>query len=709
MDAGALTYLHAARGSNVRSLWRHDLATGIRHRLARAPAPARHTETLTIDEELLRQRQHESGLGLTDYTASEHADVLVAVAAGCCLVSRDGAAARQLRGWSGVQAAIPSPDGGRLALVVAGDLWVTGHDGDNPVLITNDAAPGRFNGLPEFVAAEELDRFTGAWWSADGETLAWARVDETAVPEFAVGTDPARSVAERHRYPFAGAANASVSLWHCRPGSERPTSPASLGIEDGYLARVLAHPRGGWLVAVLPRDQRSLRWWRLDPPRPPVQLWEERCDPWVTLDDATHVLADGRVLRATETTGFRHLELRHPDGTLERRLTSGSWVVTGLVHVDEARGEALFLGTADGVLERHLYAVRLDAPRPEQRPPRLTPEPGWHEVVIARDGTRWVDTFSTRERAPAVMVRSRDGAAPILVRPPSATAATLRASVPELVDFTAADGSTALHGALFRPRRGRRAAADPLPAVVWVYGGPHSQHVRESWELTANPLRQALAAAGLAVVMVDGRGTANRGVDFAAGLNRAFGTVELDDQVAMVDQLAARHEIDPHRIAITGWSYGGYMTVRAMERRGDLFRAGVAGAPVVAWEGYDTAYTERYLDEPAREPDAYRRASLLPEAARISGPLLLIHGTLDENVHPRHSHWLLAALAEAGRPVDVEWLEGQRHRLQGPGPLNRRNRTTVEYLCHALGLSPPNEETAPRTRQPAVRPPRTAG
>ncbi len=420
-------------------------------------------------------------------------------------------------------------------------------------------------------------------------------------------------------------------------------------------------------------------------------LWEERAEPWINLDDATRVLADGRILRATEATGYRHLELRAADGSPGRRLTGGRWVVTGVVHLDERRGEVLFMATADGVLQRHAYVVPLDAPHPVERPARLTTEPGWHDAVVARDGDHWVDQWSTRTQAPTVLVRSRDGGPATVIHAPSATARQRHLVVPELRTFTTADGRTPLHGALFHPPE---PAGVPPPAVVWVYGGPHVQSVRDAWELTMHPLRQALAAAGFLVVVVDGRGSANRGIAFEAPLTGALGAAEVDDQAGVVTSLAAEDALDGTRVGITGGSYGGYMTIRCLLARGDLFRAGVAVAPVVAWEGYDSAYTERYLGDPAQHPEAYARSSISDRRSGLNGDLLVIHGTLDENVHPRHTELLLERLRSEASRVEVLWLAGERHRTQSRARILERDRRAVSHLARSLGAGSPDGDQA---------------
>jgi len=681
-DGRAITFLAPEPGGNLRSLWRLDLTSGKRTVLAGAdPAPS----SLTQEEELRRQRRHETSFGITDYRRADNADVIVAMQGARSIASRDGRPAVELSGASKAQAIYPDPSGRRIAWVRAGDMWCGDIAKGTARRLTHDAESGVTNGLEDFLAAEELDRFEGAWWSASGAELLFAHVDERHIPLVSVaaaGSAAERAGREMYRYPFAGGPNPRTTLRIATPGGDGVERDVGLDFADGYLARVVPHPLGGWLVAALPRDQTSLHWYLVDGSGSATELWIERSRPWITLDDATRILSDGRVVRATETSGYRHLELRNPDGAALRSLTTGSWVVTDLVHVDEVRREVLFVGTADGVLERHLYTVPLDARKPVAKPRRLTAEAGWHAVTVSDDGNRWVDSWSTRRQPPWVVVRSRDESADVVIHEPSADALRAGLVVPDLTTLPAADGATSLQVAIFRPER---PAGTPLVAsVVWVYGGPHSQYVGECWDLTVEPYRQGLARSGFTVIVADNRGTANRGLAFESPIADAFGTVEVDDQVAVVEALAGRGEIDLDRVAITGSSYGGYLTVRAMSRRPDLFRAGVAGAPVVDWTGYDTAYTERYLGRPSSNPDGYRRASLLDAVASLRGQLLLIHGTVDENVHPRHTSRLLEALRAAGRDATVVLLPDQRHLVARPAAKRRWLRLALTHLRKAM-------------------------
>jgi dipeptidyl-peptidase-4 len=457
---------------------------------------------------------------------------------------------------------------------------------------------------------------------------------------------------------------------------------------DDYLARVVPHPAGGWLAAVLPRDQRKLEWHRIAAGGSSSHLWTEEGDPWINLDHDTRVLADGRILRSTERSGFRHLELRTSDGDLERVLTRGAWMVTAVVAVSPGRNEVLFTATRDGVLERHLYAVSLDADEPVADPERLTTEPGWHTVVGDIDGERWIDTWSNLRHSPRVTVAARGGESR-LIHESSTTTEEAGLDPPELVELLAADGQTPLEAAIYRASTEVSGVA-PAPTVLWVYGGPHWQYVRNDWELTVYGLRQYLAQQGATVVVVDNRGSTSRGLAFESAVNGRMGWNEVADQTTALRQLAALAELDLGNVGVVGASYGGFMAIMAMALEPTIFHTAVAVAPVSEWTGYDTAYTERYLGLPSENPDGYRESSALTHVDAVRGDLLLIHGTADENVHLRHSERLVEAFRAAGQEVELVTLPEQRHKTRA-GAIRIREQRTIGHLLQGLGLPLPEE------------------
>lgn len=679
-DSLAVTYLFSAAGDLVRSLWRYDVASG-EARVVAGPAAGSAGAVLSLEEELRRERLRLRELGVTDYQFAPRAEreVLLVPGGGRLSVSHDGSPFVELAGCEGAQDPRLSPDGTRVAFVRDGDLHVADLPSGEVRRLTFAAEPGLTCGLAEFIAQEELDRARGFWWSRDSARIAFVEADERHIPEYPIvhqGT-PAASV-ERHRYPFAGEANARLRLGVVDVASGVVTW-MDLGADfDFYVADVYWTPAGSLAVDVLSRDQRVLRLLLFDEGRP-VTLIEERQEPWLNLGHDTRFLESGEILRGSERSGYRHLYLHAADGSLVRQLTAGEWVATRLVGVDEARRLAYVLGTRDGALERHLYTVRLDGGEVI----RLTEEPGWHDVVLSENGEWLLDSWSDRHHAPVIVLRpTRGGGSRLLFANEGNTAAELGLEPPQLLTVTAADGETPLDAALYSPPGMEAGVRYPL--VVSVYGGPHAQSVFDAWALTVDLRAQYLARQGYLVLKVDNRGSANRGLAFEAPIWRRMGSVELDDQVAAVNQLVASGQADPARVGVYGWSYGGYMTGMAMLRAPELFRVGVAGAPVTDWGGYDTAYTERYMFTPRDNPEGYRQSSLLSHVGGLRGRLLLVHGMVDENVHFRHTARLVVALAAAQRSYDLLLFPEERHMPRDAKGLEYQERRVLGYFLDHL-------------------------
>jgi len=676
-DSKAVTYLFSAEGNLVRSLWRYDIATGERTILAGPPEATTTEETLSREEELRRERLRLRELGVTDYQWASKAPrpVLLVPGGGKLLVSIDGAPLVEIPGCDGALDPRLSPDGSRVAFVRGSELFVADVPGGNPRQLTTGAEDGLTNGLAEFIAQEELDRDRGFWWSPDGSRIAFLQVDERHIPEYPIVHQGKDEIdIERHRYPFAGQPNAKVRLGVV-PADGGPVEWLDAGVDDdGYIARVQWRPDGVLTWQVLSREQRDLWLYAFEGGERKL-LIHEHTEPWVNLSHDLRLLESGELLWSSERDGFRHLYLYAKDGAC-RQLTSGEWVVTRVVHLDEQNRRVYFHGTRDGVTDRHLYAVSLDDGEIE----RLTDGAGWHDAVISRDGNWFVDVHSSLERAPTVTLRSlRDGSEKVLFANEDSDAESLGLVPPELLTLPAADGTTVLHAALYRPvgvRDGER-----CPLVVSVYGGPHAQRVANDWLLTVDLRAQYLAQRGFAVLKVDNRGSANRGLAFEAPIYLKTGFVEIDDQVAAIRALAKRYEVvDLDRVGIYGWSYGGYATLMALARYPELFKVGVAGAPVTHWDGYDTGYTERYMSTPQKNPDGYRESSVMAHVERIQGKLLLVHGMVDENVHFRHTARLMVALAAAQKPYDVLVFPEERHMPRDAKGLEYQERRVLDYF-----------------------------
>jgi dipeptidyl-peptidase-4 len=675
----AITYLFSEGGNLSRSLWRYDVATGERTVIAGPPGDS--GEPVSREEELRRERARMREVGVTDYQFAKDArpPVLLVPSGGRLTVARGDEPLRDVPRVEGAIDPRLSPDGRLIAFVRDGELFVVGSfDGQPSRQLTSGAEEGLTNGLADFIHQEELDQDRGFWWSPDSSRIAYMQADSRHIPRYPIVHQGKDGIdVEHHRYPFAGEPNAKLRLGVVAVASGE-TRWLHLGQdEDIYVPRVQWRPDGSLAVQVLSRDQKSLQLLAFDVDSGGSQLpLEERTGPWVNLSHDARFLESGEFLWSSERSGFRHLYLYGSDGSLIRQLTSGDWMVSHVVEIDEKRRLVYFAATKESVLERHLYRVSLDGGDVE----RLTQEPGWHGCLVSPNGSKFLDVWSTMERPPSVTLRDTDTGSveATLFANDGMTAESLGLRPPEIVQLPAADGSTRLYGAVYAPERepGRR-----YPIIASVYGGPHVQRVIDDWSMTVDLRAQYLAQQGFVVFKLDNRGSANRGLAFEAALDRRMGTVEVEDQAAGVRWLAEnRPSADASRTGIYGWSYGGYMTLMCMLREPDLFKTGVAGAPVTDWDGYDTAYTERYMGTPQSNPGGYRQGSVLTHAGNLAGHLLVVHGMIDENVQFRHTGRLIVALTQEQKDFELLLFPEERHMPRDQAGLEYQERRVIEFL-----------------------------
>ncbi len=663
-DGKALTYLKAESASLSRVLWRVEVAGGAPRVVARPPGSGDTDANVSREEALRRERQRLRDTGITHVVRAKDADVAVIPLRGDLYLLRgpDGGLERLTESPSPEIDPKPTADGSKVAFVRDGELFALDVASKKEVQLSRGAADGLTHGLAEFMAQEEMDRSTGFWWSPDGSMIAYQEADERHIPPYPIVHQGGAEVSvETHRYPFPGAANAKVRLGVvAAAGGETTWLALPVASDDFYLARVDWEGPKALLVQILSRDQATLRLVRVDVRENKATLLvEEKSDTWVNLhNDLRAVEGTGEILWSTERTGFRHLELLDHDGRRIRALTQGSWPVDGVDHLDAKRREVWFSAGVDSPLERHVYRVSLDGGPIA----KVTDEPGTHRATVAKDGEHHVDTFTSRSRPPVTRLHARDGR--ILATIDDAGLSDprvdqLKLTPPEIVKF-ASRGGEVLYGAYYAPRS--KAFGPKAPLVVLVYGGPHVQYVSENWAMTADLNAQHLADRGFAVWKMDNRGSARRGHAWESALNRDMGTVEVRDQVDGVAFVARNWpEVGGSRVGVSGSSYGGYMTLRCLTEAPEVFRSGVAIAPVTDWDGYDTCYTERYMGTPAGNPAGYKAASVLARADRLKGDLLIIHGMLDENVHFRHTARLASALIAANRPFRLLPMPEERH------------------------------------------------
>ncbi|WP_155263617.1 S9 family peptidase [Sphingomonas segetis] len=533
-------------------------------------------------------------------------------------------------------------------------------------------------GTAEFVAQEEMDRRTGTWWAPNDSRVAVECYDEAkvqVVTRAAIGASGTKTFEQR--YPAAGTPNVAVTLWLMNPdGTGR--AKVDLGSDpDIYLARVDWSKDGRTLyVQRESRNQKRLDLLAVDPStgasRP---VLTETAKTWINLNDDFHPLRDGSFIWGSERSGFHHL-YRWVDGKLTA-ITTGDWSMTGLVGVDERDHRLFFTGNKDGVLESHVYSV--DYLKPAE-PRRLTEAGYWNTADMDKAGTRLLVTRSSTDQPPQTYLADASGKRIAWVEENRLDASHPYApymAAHRAVKFgtlEAADGST-LHWEMITPLL---EAGKKYPVFFEHYGGPGSQQVKRAW---MNPMAQYWIGKGWIYFQVDNRGSPNRGRAFEDQIYHAMGGVEVEDQATAARWLQKQPFVDANRIATAGWSYGGYMSLKMLEKAPKgLYAAAIVGAPVTRWALYDTHYTERFLGNPAVDPKPYQSSDALEGALKIDEPFLLIHGMSDDNVVFRNSTMLADELQAANRPFEMMFYVGQTHRPAGEGRQAHVQNTIERFL-----------------------------
>ncbi|PZO09797.1 MAG: S9 family peptidase [Lysobacteraceae bacterium] len=693
-DGQRVTYLQGKAQDRFQlDLWEYNLAAGQQRLLVDSAVVLPGDEVLSDEEKARRERQRIAAFrGIVEYQWAPDAKSLLFPLGGQLYLhdlAATGNPVRKLTTGEGF-ATDPkvSPRGGYVSFVRGRNLWVIELASGREMAITADGSDTIGNGVPEFVADEEMDRHTGYWWAPDDSAIAFARIDESPVPvQRRYEVYPDRTEVVEQRYPAAGDPNVGISLHVATLGRGKPAiTTVDLGANpDIYLARVDWRGADRLTFQRQSRDQRTLELVEvtLATGRQRILLTETGAT-WVPLHSALRFLSDGRFVWSSERSGFEHLYLHDADGRPLQALTSGDWVVDSLLAVDEAAGRVYFDGTRDSPLERHVYSVPLAGGDIT----RLSNARGTHVASFSRDASVYVDLWSNTTTPPQTELFRADGSklatlvANDLADPAHPYAKYRDAHRPvEFGELPAASGET-LHYSLIKPP-----GFDPAkqyPVVAYVYGGPAVQTVLDSWPGRADHLfNQVLAQAGYLVFSIDNRGTPRRGAKFGGALYGRQGGVEVVDQVAGVDFLKRQPWVDDARVGVHGWSNGGYMTLMLLAQASDTYACGIAGAPVTDWALYDTHYTERYMDHPARNPEGYAASSVFSHLDGLRSKLLLVHGMADDNVLFSNSTKLMSDLQKRALPFELMTYPGAKHGLTGADALHRY-RLSLDFFNRCL-------------------------
>jgi dipeptidyl-peptidase-4 len=645
-------------------------------------------EKLTSEERSRRERERQSLRGFTSFQLSKDGSkLLVALSSKLYVIMRADSRVIELpnRGWIDPHFSL---DGRAVAAVIGGEVHVVDLETKADVALTSGATETIQHGVAEFVAQEEMGRHEGFWWSPDSQWIAYQETDNSGVESRFIAdplhpeTPPAKNF-----YPRTGTNNAKVRL-----GIVERSGGTTQWVEWDrekypYLARVVWKEAAAPLCLIVQnRAQQEELLLAVDAKSGATrELLREKDAAWLNLDSKPMPVwrKDGReFLWTTERNGAWQVELHSADGATVRAITPADFNFDAFIDLNEADRSIVVAGGPDP-RERHLFRVALEG---KSEPQRLTRESGSHDAVFGEAKEQFAHRFNLIDgRAGWEVLRTSDGsklgALPSVAERPS--------SLPK-VELTRTNGPRAMDAAIVRPRD--FAKGKQYPVILDVYAGPHHKQVLA--QADRYMIDQWMADRGYIVVLIDGRGTPGHGREWERAIRGNLIDVALADQIEGLQALAKQEPaMDLKRVGVVGWSFGGYFSAMAVMRQPEVFRCGVAGAPVVTWENYDTYYTERYLGLPSENPEGYRAGSVLTYAADLRQPLLLIHGLTDDNVYAQHSMQLSEALFNAGKTFNFLPLLGT-HMVSDPLLRLRRQTRIVEFFDGVL-KEPPIDSKPP--------------
>ena len=679
-DGKSVLYLRSGPRDTHLGLFEFDLQGQHEHALAQ-PAAEEH---LSVEEKARRERARMTLTGITDFALSQSGSrILVSQADRLATIDLPGGAQKPVPGEGWIAPRL-SPDGSAVAAVRDNDLHVIDLASGQDNQITTEGTDTVTHGLAEFAAAEELERADGTWWSPDGQFLVYEEADSSGVEKhFIADPEHPSTPPVEFRYPRAGTANAKVTLGII-PRAGGKTVWIDWDHEAfPYVADVIWQKGGKLSLVLLPRLQTAVAVFSVDPATgKTTRLLTDTDAAWINLHPqyglgltgAKHLpywLPDGSgFLWAAERSGKWQLELHHANGSLANAVTPSYLPFLGLVDVDASNGTALVEANPER-LSAGLFSVQLtgDAAKP------VAASPGLHDAVAGENQhTIIADSFAGADGSESSSIL--DSAGKKIADLPS------KAETPNYIPNVKYQtvGKLGLDALVIHPQT--VAPGRKYPVVLSVYAGPTVKVVLRAPRAYLED--QCLANEGFIVVSVDGRGTPGRDRDFERATKFDLIDLPLQDQVDGLQALGAQFpDMDMSRVGVTGWSFGGYFTAMATIRRPDVFKAGVAGAPVVDFADYDTAYTERYLGTPQDNPDAYKVSNVLTYAAKLERPLLIMHGLTDDNVYFENTVKLTQALIKAGKPYNLLLLPGT-HLLPDPLLRSRVSQSRAAFLKEHL-------------------------
>ena len=549
-----------------------------------------------------------------------------------------------------------------LAYTIDNNLYVLDRAGKQTA-VSNETNKGIVYG--QAVHRNEFGIDGGIFWSPKGNKLAFYRMDETMVTDYPLVDISARIAQLKNiKYPMAGMTSHEVTIGVFDPNTQTIVYLKTRGPKDHYLTNVAWSPDEQFIyVAELNREQNHLQLNRYNATTGDFDktLFEETDSRYVEPQHPVMFVANhpDRFVWQSRRDGYNHLYLYDISGKLLKQLTHGEWEVTEVTGFD-AKGENLFFeSTYPAPMDRHLFVINLNSGKMQQ----LTTESGMHSGTISISGQYLLDRFSSNDNPGKIYLINMRNKKTTLLSAAKNPFQDYNIPTVESGTIKAADDKTDLYYRLVKPYD-----FDPskkYPTIIYVYGGPHSQMVQNRWRYGSGGWEMYMAQRGYLVFVMDNRGTSYRGDEFEKATFRHLGVEEAKDQMKGVEFLKSLPYVDANRMGIHGWSFGGFMTINMLLRNPDVFKAGVAGGPVIDWKYYEVMYGERYMDTPQENPDGYRESSLLNKVDQLKSRLLIIHGDEDPTVVWQNSLQFLKSCIQNGTHPDYFVYPGHGHNMMG--------------------------------------------
>lgn len=559
-----------------------------------------------------------------------------------------------------------SPDETKAAFVFENNLIIEDFKPNTMKQITSDGEMNHvLNGMTDWVYEEEFALIRAFEWSPNGKYIAYLRFDESAVKEYQIPVYKSASYPEMYtyKYPKAGEDNSKIQLITYDVKAEKGTKIDLGSDEDIYIPRIMWTPQNKLCFQRLNRLQNHFELLMATPgKKTSTVVYSEKSETYIDVtDDLTFIDGGKSFIISSEQDGYNHLYHYGIDGTKMTQITTGKFDVTSFEGYDEKSKTLYYQAAEKSPMERHLYSIKLTGSSKNI----LLEEAGTHSASFSSDFKHYLHTYSDINTPPVVSIKKGSKTVRVLEDNEKFKAywAELGTQPMEFFTVKAADGLTDLNGWKIEPKGFDKTKSYPL--LMFVYGGPGSQMVKNSWYTSNKAWFQYLASKGYYIACVDNRGTGARGVEFKKCTYKTLGQIETQDQIAAAEQLAALDYIDANRVGMFGWSYGGFMASLCLSK-GEVFTTAVAVAPVSSWEYYDNIYTERYMQRPIDNKDGYENTRVFNFVDGMRGKdYLLVHGTFDDNVHPQNAFEIMNALVSKNISFDSELYVNKNHGIYG--------------------------------------------